>query len=643
MTSVKYYVNWLKEAGRGHVTAFFSWAGFFIYTLSAFFGLQTNTDACFFGIGNERLLYLCAGLGVFSAAAEFWYLEQPVKLDFYYSLPVKREVIFWCRYVHGILHFVPALTVSMILSGFYECGIDTEFLAYADVYVIRSIFVFTAVFFIFYHICVFALLAGGRIVSAVLFFSVIVFFSQAVFKGIGEAYADHFFQTYYRIPFLERLKEVLAPWLLAQRLAGAAIYDRREALTYLPEQADVFAAALWIVLFGLFIFCLQKRRKVENVGKLFAFAGVERAVVFLFSIILSLCLGIFFTGSAIVLVFLVHLLSEGLIQRKKEALFQRKGQLIVEAALVCLVTGGFLAGAGFFDDFIPEKEKLGAIRICVNGLDMSYEEASQNLFGKESYGVERKLAKYKFTEEGLAESLSWLASLKERTDVKPETFATVCYQMKDGTEKYRAYPVDGEGLQAFSRVFETGEYKEKAYPAVLWEDVGENRFTWIDGVSERALKLTGEEKEAFLKKYKEEILKLKMSELTTAAPVGAVVMSSDKWGEKETLVIYPFLRETCEFLRSFEGVKMDLSEYDVRELRVIDVGAADNALSGGVIKETYEAPEEILKWKGKLVWKELDIQSLLYPLDYEREVEAEAVEPESGAVTEIKCFPEKSE
>ena len=83
MISARYLCNWIKEAGRGHVTAFLSWGGFSIYTAFAIFGLKNDPYFTLFGVGSASLLYLCMGLGILAAAAGFWYLKQPVMLDFY--------------------------------------------------------------------------------------------------------------------------------------------------------------------------------------------------------------------------------------------------------------------------------------------------------------------------------------------------------------------------------------------------------------------------------------------------------------------------------------------------------------------------------------------------------------------------------
>ena len=83
MTSVKCFGSWLKEAGRGHLTALFGWTTFFIYTVLLVMRLSLDTSYTFFGIGNTVLLWLSMGLGVlfsflefFSAAEETGFLLQ---------------------------------------------------------------------------------------------------------------------------------------------------------------------------------------------------------------------------------------------------------------------------------------------------------------------------------------------------------------------------------------------------------------------------------------------------------------------------------------------------------------------------------------------------------------------------------------
>ena len=48
--------------------------------------------------------------------------------------------------------------------------------------------------------------------------------------------------------------------------------------------------------------------------------------------------------------------------------------MAAECALVLLMTEGFAAGAKAFNDFSPERDEVSAVRICVNGMDMSQAE-----------------------------------------------------------------------------------------------------------------------------------------------------------------------------------------------------------------------------------------------------------------------------
>ena len=149
MTSAKYYSNWLKEAGRGHISAILAWGGFALYLIFKVMSLSVDTDFLFFGIGSAELSYLCMGLGILLAFSEFGYLFQAKKQDFYYSLPVKRNTIFWTRYFHGLLHFAFPFLITQAVCALYQAGHDTLFAPYASVYTVRSVIVFFLVFLLF--------------------------------------------------------------------------------------------------------------------------------------------------------------------------------------------------------------------------------------------------------------------------------------------------------------------------------------------------------------------------------------------------------------------------------------------------------------------------------------------------------------
>lgn len=94
MTSAKCFADWLREAGRGHISAFLGWGTMLVYTILSVTRLSFDTDYTYFGTGNTELPWIGAGLGLALAFLEFFYLFQQKKQDFYYSLPVKKSTVF---------------------------------------------------------------------------------------------------------------------------------------------------------------------------------------------------------------------------------------------------------------------------------------------------------------------------------------------------------------------------------------------------------------------------------------------------------------------------------------------------------------------------------------------------------------------
>ena len=83
MTSEKYFSKWVREAGRGHLTALLAWGSLLLYGIITAAQLRFKSDYFFFGMGSGELLWICAGLGAVISFLEFFYLLQPKKLDFY--------------------------------------------------------------------------------------------------------------------------------------------------------------------------------------------------------------------------------------------------------------------------------------------------------------------------------------------------------------------------------------------------------------------------------------------------------------------------------------------------------------------------------------------------------------------------------
>ena len=135
MISVKCFINWMKEAGRGHLAAVLGWGSLILYGILAVTRLSFDTQSTYFGIGGTalELRWICMGLGILVAFIEYFYLFRQRQQDFYYSLPVSRGTVFWSRYVHGLFHVLVPLILVMAVCGLYQAAIDLQFGSYAAI------------------------------------------------------------------------------------------------------------------------------------------------------------------------------------------------------------------------------------------------------------------------------------------------------------------------------------------------------------------------------------------------------------------------------------------------------------------------------------------------------------------------------
>lgn len=657
MISVKYYNNWFKEAGRGHLLAVLSWGGFFVYLCVMFLCLQFDTEYTFFGIGNSiGLIYLCTGMGLLLGVGEFFYLLQAGKQDFYYSLPVKKSTVFWSRYLHGLVHGLLSMSVYMLACGIYQGTIDREFLPYSSGYMMYSQLVYGMIFLLFYHIAVFSVVSCGKITSSVFLVGAMLFYFRILIQNIGLGMAEKLYRTYYRIPLLEHIENMLNPLYLVNSISGNELYQKTEVLEFVPDHRELLAMTLWIfILFGLCAF-LQKRRSVEVVGKLFAFSSVERTVEVGLAILAGLgidriLLGMFglsgfgklaelflLAVAATSAASIVHFLVEYLVQMPNGSIRRRKKQLqITVSVLVVGITCILLYGTAF-DSFLPEKTEVKSLSLCVGGVGMGQSDYLKIRDQSDPYLTDSQLETYTLSKDGLETGLEWIYRLRGKEST-PLTTVAVCYHMKNSARIYRTYSVSQKELTAFSRVYETEEYKTAAYPIPQNSDVREKRFTWRDGVVSQVIKISGDEKEELVSLYKNDIDKLEMSDLQGQFPIGKIEIKSEKWGRTKDIIVYRSFENTYRFLQE-HGIQAGkrLADYPVVSIDIMESTPALQGTVGGVTRHYYEKAEELVTWKGRLVPQEFDLQPLLSPMDYTVSAKANIEEPESESIVAVDCL-----
>lgn len=661
MTSGKRWSNWIREAGRGHIVAILTWGGLLIYLVLKIMELSMDTEYIFFGIGSGELCFLCIGLGAALALTEFFYLFQGKKQDFYYSLPVKKGMIFWSRYIHGVLQFACPLLLTQIICSLFEASRDQEFALYAWSYFVRSTGIFLLVFLIFYHIGMLAIVVSGKVAIAVVMMVVQVFYFQVFIQNVLLGYAKEIFQSYYRIPVLEEVLNALAPGRLAGELAGIHLSEKREVLDYLPSPGLICAALAWVVILLVLAAVVQKMRKPEMTGRAFTSVAAKQVMEGTLSVLTGAVLGEFLmsmlditakgmtmTGILVCVcgiagAVLMHLFIEWIAGTSKVILFKRKKQMLLECVGACMVVAVFLGCRNSFDQFCPEYSQLENMSVNVNGLDMEqsqYRKWTDNSNSFTDYLTEKRLERYTLCDEGMEAGLEWLDGILDGGKAaQANTMAVVCYHMKDGSRHYRKYPIDQEALDAFASVYEAEEYKEKAYPFIETENLSKERLTWTDGVTDTVLKLFGQEKKGFLEAYQKDVSELKMEELKGVLPIGYMKIDSEANGVHQEAVVYSFFKNTCSFLEE-HGVDVErtLDDYKIVSIKVQMSETTPQGYTGGTTVHFYDEKDEIAKWAGRLVVEELAIQPLLCPADTSVEVEVEIEDADTSSTVVVRCY-----
>lgn len=659
MTSVKCFADWVREAGRGHICAFVSWGLLAVYGITMLTRISIDASFTVWGTGSRELLLICEITGVFLGFYEFYYLLQQKKQDLYYSLPVSKRVIFWSRYVHGLLSFLLPLIVVLPVCGIYEGTSAAGFFPDVSGYTGRSILAAAGVFLIFYHIGILCVVLCGTIVPAVVSFGVILLSGNFLLYSICETAAEEYFQTYYYIPLIDMIAGVLSPAALSEYLLGGMIYEKQKALIYVPDSIYIISAAGWI-LFSFFLFSqTMKRRKTEKTGKIFISGAAERTAEFVLCFLGSTWLAVLLVSisriqdksrigagalaviSCTAAVFFIHCIAEWLFHERSRKVFRTKKQLCAEAFAAVLAAAAFPAGADMYDGYFPAEEELASAGISIDGLNMNYQMYMDVTIGKDNYKTDSQLEQIRVSGKGKKEVTAWIMSAALTGETAKEdvyTHVTLCYYMKDGARRYRKYSLNRAGFEAFAGVFETDEYKNAVYPVPEPEKTSKLRFSWNDGVKQYAIKLTADEKKSLIQEYMDDRSQMKMENLSFTLPCGLLVIESGEYDQNYEIPVYPFAKRTCGFLEK-HGID---TEYGINNYKVLSVEMYDQYTSGekntvgGTSWEYYDTAEEIAVWQPRLIPEIFDMQPLLCPMDY-KTVKAVAEDSDTNSTIEIKC------
>jgi ABC-2 type transport system permease protein len=147
---------------------------------------------------NVNNMFVAAAIlfaAVISAMSSFYYLNSKTQIDFYHSLPIKREKLFLINYISGILFFIIPYLINFVLTVIviFITGKGLYFNLETAAY---SLLVSILLYAVIYSISLSAAMLCGNTIVALLGAAVFLGYFPA-FYGLYYSYMEAFFKTFF--------------------------------------------------------------------------------------------------------------------------------------------------------------------------------------------------------------------------------------------------------------------------------------------------------------------------------------------------------------------------------------------------------------------------------------------------------------
>lgn len=431
------------------------------------------------GPGNGVMYVVIVVMAFLLAMSGFWYLYSGVKTDFYHSLPIKREQLFFSRYLVGILIFFIPYIISVLLgygAGMMKGAGSSGVLGLCA----KSFLTNMILFLLFYNLAILGVLLTGNLFTGVLAYGAFLGYGILLDTTITLT-KSYFFTTY------TGNRRLLGTAFSGSFSMLSPIYVIEMILSdnkiSLKKMSVVFGIALLLLVICVWIY---KIRPTESYHKSIAFKKLQPVIKVAIVVPVSAFAGIMLSeiagenflwylvgmfGMALLLCFAMEFLYHLDI---KECIRPRiSSGIILGIAVVTAVT--LKLDLFRFDTYLPKESQVKNMSIYIDELNGHYEYPSGYGYYYNEFLDHAKIEKfsdiYQLAKKGVAIQ-------KERGDVGYVTTESgmmsfsVRYELKNGKVVYRGYsvPKNEENLKLVANIYDNWEFKKKSLPVEYVEE-----------------------------------------------------------------------------------------------------------------------------------------------------------------------------
>ena len=659
------FIKWIKEGlkSRLWVIALIALGFFFAYPVAVSmmgrqlrdYGNMQNylkSITTWLAFANPLVTFMVVVFSVIGGMGSFGYINFKSRVDFYHSLPIRREKLYLVNYTVGILIFAIPYALMLILGTvvalMYGVSITGIWLTAMSGFLLNLIY-----YILLYTVVIIAVMMTGNRIIAYLGVLVFNFIVPATALVIG-SYFDVFFITS-NGSFINKLDwaRSFSPFLEYLRVTD----NYGNSLGAAPLAAVLAAAAL-----GVLGCLLYRKRPSEAAEKAMAFEitkPVVRIIIVMNSAILfaltmwsieeSIGWGVFgiLCGGII-----AHCIIEIIYHFEFKKLFSHKWQLagclIIALLFFCLFRFDWLG----YDSYLPKASQLSSAAVDVSLLNdwTSYGSVKQQKDG--GYYWESKSGQEYIWEHMKGVDMEPILMLAEKGVEKvkadresrqwcwPGTQITICFTLNNGRKIYRSYGLSYEEIrEALLSLCRNPNYKEGIYPVMNMNIAAVAQIRYREYEPEIRLdELTDQEKENLLTAYQHELGQMPLEQMEKEQPVGLLRFVSteempallyaeneagrddyfkDQMAEQNFYPVYSSFTDTCRLLRQY-GIDPgdDLRQYQTESYHVSNVMPRD-AWEG---EYNWENGDEVeYSWEGGYDYKDAEFQE--YIIDEKKQIE----------------------
>lgn len=517
----------------------------------------------FMGPQNELIITMTIICAIVCGLSGFFYLHSRKKVDFYHSMPVRREILFIIKYMNGLLIYLIPYIINVIL-----CIIILQVNHYMNIEVfaitISAIGINLLFYSLIYTIVIIAVMLTGNIVISFMGSAVFLLYG-IMLMGVRDMYFTEFFTNFYSRD--SKTMEWISPIIMYINIANQISFSTNYAL--LGKIFGVLIVTLLLIGFAIFLY---KKRPSEAATKAMAFKYSRPVIKFFIVIPVSLMGGLIFkqisnSGSngwfifgLIFSLIISYAIIEIIYHFDIRSAFYSKKQLLICAGIIAGVVCIFQFDLFHYDSYIPKKSSIESMSVAISGLDDNiqyYQPGGNNLSSRNKYmdGVRYQLNYMKLTDFEPAYDLAKIGI--EQTDQSlnndgQDIYYTynVKYSLNSGREVYRTYRFRiGENTELLKDIYESPAFKEVHYPIykIKAEAIGsiycQNMF------GSKKISLNSNEKIQLLDIYKEELSNMTLDVASDNYPISTFTISINDYYSIENYV-YPTFEKTISFLKA---------------------------------------------------------------------------------------------